>query len=113
VIVEIPSGGYVWGDKNTVVDPIGLIKRSQQDDSFEIVYVTINYRLGLFSWLAGEAYQAQGGVSNLVLLDQRLALEWVQLYTHLFEGDKASVTNMGGLAGGKLLGLLHLGPRCR
>lgn len=61
----------------------------------------MNYRLGAFGFLAGPTLQAEGGVSNAGLYDQRLALEWVQDNIHLFGGDPNQVTVMGESAGGK------------
>jgi carboxylesterase type B len=100
--VEIFGGGYVRGDKVAAGkgqgegSPAGLIKRS--NDS--IVYVALNYRLGAFGWLAGPDFESQGGKSNAGLLDQRMALEWVQKYIHLFGGDPEQVTVLGESAGG-------------
>ncbi len=69
---------------------------SQEDGSDGIVYVTFNYRLGALGFLSGPTFQSQGGVSNAGLLDQRLALQWVQDNIHRFGGDKDMVTVMGG-----------------
>lgn len=99
-MVWIVGGGYVLGDKNGAGDPSGLISRSQTDGSDGVVYVAINYRLGLFGWMSGPQYQAQGGVSNLGLRDQRFALEWVQENIHLFGGDCDQVSIFGESAGG-------------
>jgi len=62
--------------------------------------VELNYRLGALGWLAGPTLQAAGGVSNAGLYDQRLALEWVRKYIHLFGGDPDRVTVIGESAGG-------------
>jgi carboxylesterase type B len=76
--------------------PGGLLRRS--NDS--IIYVALNYRLGAFGWLAGPDFEEQGGNSNAGLLDQRLAIEWVKKYIHLFGGDCNDVTLIGESAGG-------------
>lgn len=76
-------------------DPSRLIATSQTDGSDGIVYVAIQYRLGALGWLSGSTLEEEGGVSNAGLLDQRLALEWVQENIHLFGGDPDQVTVMG------------------
>ena len=60
----------------------------------------INYRLGALGWLSGPTLEAAGGVSNAGLYDQRLAIEWVAKYAHLFGGDGRNITLLGESAGG-------------
>ncbi|KAF5856567.1 hypothetical protein ETB97_007124 [Aspergillus alliaceus] len=97
VLVNIYGGGYVMGEK-TSIDPSGLMKRSmQEDDGF--IWVSFNYRVGAFGWLAHDA-TTERGVANAGLHDQRLALEWVNRNIHLFGGDANQVTVIGQSAGG-------------
>ena len=42
-----------------------------------MVFVSINYRVGPFGFLASQRVRDDGDL-NVVLLDQRQALEWVQ-----------------------------------
>ena len=42
-----------------------------------IIYVSMQYRLGIFGFLGG-AEIADNGVRNAGLLDQRSALDWIQ-----------------------------------
>jgi carboxylesterase type B len=59
-----------------------------------VIFVSINYRLGLFGWLGA------GGITpNLGLYDQRIALEWVQKYIGRFGGSSSRVTAIGESAG--------------
>ncbi|PQE32848.1 putative cholinesterase protein [Rutstroemia sp. NJR-2017a WRK4] len=95
VLVWIYGGGYVGGYKTSSGSPASLIARSQENGKEGVVYVAMNYRLGAFGWLAGNS----NITANVGLLDQRLALEWVQKNIHKFGGDPKRVTVMGESAG--------------
>ncbi|RYN71466.1 hypothetical protein AA0117_g9561 [Alternaria alternata] len=98
VLVWIYGGGYTIGSKAN--DPAGLLAASGNSSHGEVIYVALNYRLGALGFLAGPSFNAEGGVSNLGLYDQRFALEWVQKCIHHFGGDKNRVTVFGESAGG-------------
>lgn len=48
VMVWIYGGGFTGGYKTSSGSPAGLIARSQDDGQEGIIYVAMNYRLGLF-----------------------------------------------------------------
>jgi carboxylesterase type B len=48
VLVWIYGGGYVGGYKTSSGSPASLIARSQENGKEGVVYVALNYRLGLF-----------------------------------------------------------------
>ncbi|KAN0096299.1 alpha/beta-hydrolase [Hyaloscypha variabilis] len=95
VLVWIHGGGYTLGWKTEYGTGGGLIRASNGG----IIYVAINYRLGIFGFLGGPTF-AVNGTANAGLLDQRFALEWIQSNIHLFGGDPTRVTVMGESAGG-------------
>lgn len=101
VFVKIHGGGYVQGQAD-IIDGFALLKHSRNG----IVYVSLQYRLGAYGFLASEDVRSDG-VANAGLLDQRLAMNFVQKYIHLFGGDKSKVTVHGGSAGGGAVSL-HL-----
>ncbi|KAL2673548.1 hypothetical protein Neosp_011990 [[Neocosmospora] mangrovei] len=71
-----------------------------------IIFVSFNYRLGVFGMLAGPVLE-QAGLTNLLLHDQRQALAWVQDNIAQFGGDPSHVTLMGESAGAGSIGF-HL-----
>ncbi|KAF5345007.1 hypothetical protein D9757_013980 [Collybiopsis confluens] len=75
----------------------------RESDNVEIVVVVVQYRLGLFGFLAGSEVKANGDL-NAGLLDQDFALRWVQehvgyMIISKFGGDPAKVTIWGESAG--------------
>jgi len=81
-----------------------------------IVVVTINYRLGVFGYLAHpelSAESAEGVSGNYGLMDQIEALRWVQRNIAAFGGDASNVTIAGESAGGLSVMYLMASPAAR
>ncbi|KAJ9096714.1 hypothetical protein QFC21_004984 [Naganishia friedmannii] len=91
--VYIHGGGYTLGSGNNY-DPTPLFAQSEGN----YVWVTMNYRLNTFGFLAGNQIAA-GGALNAGLLDQQAALQWVQKNIAKFGGDPSHVTIWGESAG--------------
>jgi para-nitrobenzyl esterase len=66
-----------------------------------VILVTLNYRLGLFGFLASHdlATEQQGHAGSYGLTDITAALRWVQANIHAFGGDPHNVTLFGESAG--------------
>ncbi|KAF3797179.1 Carboxylesterase patB [Colletotrichum gloeosporioides] len=99
VLVWFHGGGYTTGSKDQFGGPAGLLEQATAFEPDGLVFVAINYRLGAFGWSAGPTIQSDGA-ANVGLLDQRLALYWVQEHISKFGGDPKKVTIMGESAGG-------------
>jgi para-nitrobenzyl esterase len=97
-----PRAVMVWfyGGANAVgaseyYDPTPLV------DAEDVVVVTVNYRIGTLGFLAHPALDAEGHAAvNYGVMDQQLALKWVQDNITAFGGDKGNVTIFGQSAGG-------------
>jgi para-nitrobenzyl esterase len=80
-----------------------------------VVLVTINYRLGVFGFLATAdlAKEANGAAGNYGLLDMVAALQWVKANIGNFGGDPDNVTIFGESAGSFAVSTLMASPRSR
>ena len=95
VMFWIHGGGYQGGS--------GSEPRQNGDflPSKGVVLVTINYRLGVFGFLATPVLAKEGGgaAGNYGLLDQLAALQWVHANIAAFGGDPGNITIFGESAG--------------
>ena len=98
VLIWIFGGGLYTG---STADPqynlSGIVKVSQEMGQ-PIIAVSLNYRLGMWGFLQSPALLEEGS-SNAGLLDQRMALRWVQDNIASFGGDPKRVVIWGESAG--------------
>jgi para-nitrobenzyl esterase len=107
VLVWIHGGGNTAG---SAVEPLFngdvLAKRG-------VVYVTVNYRLGIFGFFAHPGLTKESphkAAGNYGIADQILALQWVQKNIAKFGGNPANVTIMGESAGAADVNALLASP---
>ncbi|KAJ3512776.1 hypothetical protein NLJ89_g3326 [Agrocybe chaxingu] len=96
VVAWIFGGGFQLGSASMYDG--GVIVDRSLELSQPVVYVSMNYRLTAFGFLASKEVK-DAGVGNLGLHDQRQALRWVNKYISLFGGDPTKVTIWGQSAG--------------
>ena len=110
VMVWIHGGGFMMGSGSSPMSD-GKILAKQGN----VVFVTINYRLGPLGFL--RLKEVTGGkipsTGNEGMLDQVAALRWVQDNIVSFGGDPANVTVFGESAGGMSVGTLLAMPKAR
>ncbi|KAK8124319.1 uncharacterized protein PG998_000078 [Apiospora kogelbergensis] len=98
VLIWIYGGGLSLGSTADPQYNLSGIVRASQDMGRPVVGVSMNYRLGMWGFLQTPQLLAEGS-SNAGLLDQRLALRWVQDNIARFGGDPRRVTVWGESAG--------------
>ncbi|KAI0354803.1 carotenoid ester lipase precursor [Trametes cingulata] len=96
VVAWIFGGGFELGSPS-MYDGGSIVSRSVELDE-PVIYVSMNYRVSAFGFLASKEVK-DAGVGNLGLQDQRLALQWIQKYISAFGGDPTKVTIWGESAG--------------
>ncbi len=109
VLVSIPGGGFFAGGSN---DPVGGRALAERG----VVVVSLNYRLGVFGFLAHPQLAAEspsGTSGNYGLMDQVMALQWIRDNIAAFGGDPKNVTISGSSAGGSSVLYLMVSPLAR
>jgi para-nitrobenzyl esterase len=110
VLLYIYGGGFLAGDSSEKrYDGAALARRG-------IVVVTMNYRLGVFGFLAHPELTAASphhASGNYGLLDQVAALEWVKRNISAFGGNPNHITIGGESAGSMSVSALMASPLSR
>jgi len=107
VIVYIHGGGFVNGSGSVpIYDGEAMAAKG-------IVFVTINYRMGVFGFLAHPELTKESphhASGNYGILDQVAALRWVQRNIQAFGGEAGNVTIAGQSAGAMSVNTLCASP---
>lgn len=104
VMVWLYGGGFQMGSE-TIYDGTALAGMNN------VILVVPNYRVNIFGFLTlGKSSQCTG---NAGILDQQLALKWVQENIEAFGGDKTNVTIFGESAGAMSVHFQILSPLSR
>ena len=94
VMVWFHGGGLFSGESDDY-DGSKLVQRGH------VLLVTLNYRVGVLGFLSHPALNGEGHpFINYGIMDQQLALKWVQQNIAAFGGDPSNVTIFGQSGGG-------------
>ena len=104
VIVFIHGGGN--GSGSGANEVYTGEKIAQKD----VVYVTINYRVGIFGFLAYKDSMGEEVTGNFAIMDMIAALRWVRDNIRGFGGDPNNVTIAGQSAGSENVQTLVASP---
>jgi len=106
----------VWIHGGALTSGAGAIYQGEDLARKGVVVVTINYRLGVFGFLAHPELTKESAAhasGNYGFLDQITALQWVQKNIASFGGDPARVTIFGESAGSWSVNYLMASPLAR
>ena len=110
VLVYIYGGGFRSGGSGcSIYDGTSMASKG-------VVFVSINYRVALFGFLAHPGLSAEadyGSSGNYGILDMIAALEWVKRNITQFGGDPGNVTIAGQSAGAFGVNYLTVSPLAR
>ncbi len=108
VMVWIHGGGFEFGSSADPTYDGSLLA------THDVVVVSMNYRLGVFGFLASPQLDAESGSSGAWgFEDQIAALQWVHRNIRQFGGDPSRITIFGESAGSHSVGILLASPKAR
>jgi para-nitrobenzyl esterase len=112
VMVYIHGGSYGWGAS---MDPLyngaNLVRNNP-----DIILVTVGYRTGMMGFIDFEGIDGSEDYAdspNLGLLDQVMALKWLNENISAFGGDNQNITIFGESAGGGSVSILSVMPAAK
>ena len=103
LVLNMYSGGFVEGGSADKRYNVSFIVQNSVEMNQPIIAVGINYRLAGWGFLYSSTVAA-AGLGNIGLLDQRLALHWIQENIASFGGSPKKVTIWGESAGAMSVG---------
>jgi para-nitrobenzyl esterase len=108
IIVWIPGGGFTTGSGSVpVYDGSSMAAQG-------VVVVNVNYRLGVFGFLAHPELSQQGdGAGNYGFADIIAALKWVNDNAQALGGDEGNITIAGQSAGSMAIHDLMASPAAK
>lgn len=113
VMVFIHGGGNQQGSASQVTGGTQIYFGKNLAQRGNVVVVTIQYRLGVLGYLVHPGLEAESPNNksgNYAVLDQILALQWIQNNISNFGGDPNKVMIFGQSAGGLNVGNLLVSP---
>ncbi|WP_203567657.1 carboxylesterase/lipase family protein [Aestuariimicrobium ganziense] len=90
---------YIHGGANTSGSGGNEVYTGEKIVHKGVVYVTINYRVGIFGFLAHKDSTGNEVTGNFAIMDMIAALRWVRDNIRAFGGDPGNVTVAGQSAG--------------
>ncbi|KAL8290049.1 hypothetical protein RQP46_002988 [Phenoliferia psychrophenolica] len=100
------GGAFQFGGSSTYENYSHNLIQTSVEAGSPVIFVSINYRVSSFGFLGGAEMRADPTTTpNAGLMDQRLALEWVQKNIANFGGDPTKVTATGESSGAMSIGL--------
>ncbi|XP_018328850.1 venom carboxylesterase-6-like [Agrilus planipennis] len=100
VVVNFHGGSFMMLGPKVAAGELYIMDR-------DVIYVNMNYRLGVFGFLSTEDEVVPG---NMGLKDQNLALRWVKENIDAFGGNPDSITIVGVSAGAASVHYHYISP---